>query len=277
MAATLMDGKALAGRIRARVAEDVRELGSVGLTTVLVGDDPASDIYIRLKHKAATEAGMRAVDLRLPESTSEDDLLAEVAELNADDSVHGLLVQLPLPVGIDEQRVVDAIDPAKDVDGLHRANAGELLQGRPRLVPATARGVLALLREYEVELDGAEAVVVGRSEIVGKPSAQLLEQANATVTVCHSHTRELAAHTRAADVLVVATGRPGVVTAEMVKPGAAVIDIGINRTDDGIVGDVAPAVADVAGYLTPVPGGVGPMTIACLLENAVICARMQTR
>jgi methylenetetrahydrofolate dehydrogenase (NADP+)/methenyltetrahydrofolate cyclohydrolase len=272
-----MDGKALAARIRARVAEDVRELGGVGLTTVLVGDDPASDIYIRLKHKAAVEAGMDAVDLRLPASTSESELLAKLDELNADDAVHGLLVQLPLPAGIDEQRVIEAFDPAKDVDGLHRANAGELLQGRPGLVPATARGVLALLREYDVELDGAEAVVVGRSEIVGKPTAQLLEQANATVTVCHSHTRDLGGHTRAADVLVVATGRPAIVTADMVRPGAVVIDVGMNRTGDGVVGDVDPGAADVAGYLTPVPGGVGPMTIACLLENAVICARTQTR
>ena len=258
MAATLMDGKALAERIRARVAGEVREVGAVGLTTVLVGDDPASDIYIRLKQKAATEAGMHAVDVRLPDSTDEDELLAKVAELNADPSVHGLLVQLPLPTGIDEQRVIQAIAPAKDVDGLHRENAGELLQGRPRLVPATARGVLALLREYDVELDGAEAVVVGRSEIVGKPTAQLLEQANATVTVCHSHTRDLAAHTSAADVLVVATGRPAVVTAEMIRPGAAVVDVGINRTDEGVVGDVDRGASEVAGYLTPVPEASGP-------------------
>src|SRR5262245_43921075 len=277
MAATLMDGKALAARIRAGVADDVRALGDVGLTTVLVGDDPASDIYIRLKHKAATEAGMRAVDLRLPATTREDELLARLDELNDDPDVHGLLVQLPLPAGVDEQRVIQRIDPAKDVDGLHRANAGDLLHGHPGLVPATARGVLALLREYEVELDGAEAVVLGRSQIVGKPTAQLLEQANATVTVCHSHTRDLGAHTRDADVLVVATGRPAIVTADMVRPGAAVIDVGINRADNGVVGDVDPAVAEVAGYLTPVPGGVGPMTIACLLENAVICARMQSR
>src|SRR4051812_49374594 len=277
MAAIPIDGKALAGRVRTGVADDVRELGAVGLTTVLVGDDPASEIYIRLKHKAATEAGMNAVDLRLPASTSEAELLAKIAELNADSGVHGLLVQLPLPTGIDEDRVMLAIDPAKDVDGLHPVNAGELLQGRPRLVPATARGVLELLRAYDIELEGAEAVVVGRSAIVGKPTAQVLEQANATVTICHSRTRDLGAHTRAADVLVVATGRPLVVTADMVKAGAAVIDVGINRTDQGVVGDVDPGAADVAGHLTPVPGGVGPMTIACLLENAVICARTQTR
>ena len=273
----MIDGKAVAERIRACVAEEVRELGGVGLAVVLVGDDPASDVYIRLKHKAATEAGMNAVDLRLPHSTGEDELLAKVAELNADDGVHALLVQLPLPAGIDEERVIRAIAPEKDVDGLHPANAGLLLQGHPGLVPATARGALALLREVGVELEGADAVVVGRSEIVGKPTAQLLEQANATVTICHSRTRDLGAHTRAADVLVVAIGRPALVTADMVKPGATVIDVGINRTDDGLVGDVDPAVAEVAGWLTPVPGGVGPMTIACLLENALICARTQTR
>ena len=193
MAATPIDGKALADRVRARVAEDVRALGAVGLTTVLVGDDPASDIYIRLKHKAATEAGMNAVDLRLPESTDENELLAKLAELNADGDVHALLVQLPLPGGIDEERVIRAIAPEKDVDGLHPVNAGHLLQGHPGLVPATARGVLELLRAYDVELEGAEAVVVGRSEIVGKPTAQLLEQANATVTLCHSRTRDLEA------------------------------------------------------------------------------------
>jgi methylenetetrahydrofolate dehydrogenase (NADP+)/methenyltetrahydrofolate cyclohydrolase len=277
MAAILMDGKALAARIRAEVAEEARGLGGVGLTTVLVGDDPASDIYIRLKHKAAVEAGIRAVDLRLPATISEGELLAKVADLNADGAVDALLVQLPLPDGIDETRVVRAVDPAKDVDGFHPLNVGELLLGRPGLVPATARGVMALLAEYGIELDGANAVVVGRSAIVGKPTAQLLEQANATVTICHSHTRDLARHTRGADVLVVATGRPAVVTAPMVKPGGAVIDVGINRTDAGVVGDVDPGAAEVAGHLTPVPGGVGPMTIACLLENAVRCARARRR
>jgi methylenetetrahydrofolate dehydrogenase (NADP+)/methenyltetrahydrofolate cyclohydrolase len=181
--------------------------------------------------------------------------------------------QLPLPAGVDEARVIRAVDPAKDVDGFHPANAGELLHGRPGLVPATARGVMALLAEYRVELDGANAVVLGRSEIVGKPTAQLLEQANATVTICHSHTRDLARHTLGADVLVVAVGRPAIVTAAMVKEAGVVIDVGINRTDAGVVGDVDPAAAEVARYVTPVPGGVGPMTIACLLENAVRCAR----
>jgi len=273
MTATVMDGRALAERIRAQVAEDVRALGEVGLTTVLVGDDPASDIYIRLKQKAAAEAGIRADDLRLPAAIGEDALLGKVAELNADAAVDALLVQLPLPDGIDEAKVIRAVDPVKDVDGFHPVNAGELLLGRPGLVPATARGVMALLAEYRVELDGARAVVIGRSAIVGKPTAQLLEQANATVTICHSHTRDLARHTLDADVLVVAAGRAGIVAPDMVKTGAAVVDVGINRTDAGVVGDVDPGVAGVAACYTPVPGGVGPMTIACLLENAVRCAR----
>jgi methylenetetrahydrofolate dehydrogenase (NADP+) / methenyltetrahydrofolate cyclohydrolase len=268
-----MDGKALAERIRAEVAEEVRSIGGVGLTTVLVGDDPASEIYIRLKQKAAVEAGIRSEDIRLPATISEDELLARVAELNADDSVDALLVQLPLPEGIDEARIIRAVDPVKDVDGFHPLNAGELYLGRPRMVPATPIGIMALLTEYRIELDGARAVVVGRSDIVGKPVAHLLLQANATVTICHTHTRELERHTLDADVLVVAAGRAGVVTAEMVKVGAAVVDVGINRTDAGTVGDVDPDAAEVAAFITPVPGGVGPMTIACLLQNAVRCAR----
>jgi methylenetetrahydrofolate dehydrogenase (NADP+)/methenyltetrahydrofolate cyclohydrolase len=275
MPATTMVGRPLAERIRAEVAEEVRALGRVGLATVLVGDDAASDIYIRRKHEAAEAAGFRSVDLRLPDTVTEDDLLDRVAELNADESVDALLVQLPLPGGIDEERVIRAVDPVKDVDGFHPLNAGELLLARPRLVPATARGVMALLAEYRIELDGARAVVVGRSAIVGKPVAQLLEQANATVTVCHSHTRDLARHTLDADVLVVAAGRAAIVSPDMVKTGATVVDVGINRTEAGLVGDVDPGVADVASHLTPVPGGVGPMTIACLLENAVACARLR--
>jgi methylenetetrahydrofolate dehydrogenase (NADP+)/methenyltetrahydrofolate cyclohydrolase len=275
MPAMMMDGRSLAERIRSEVAEEVRVLGGVGLATVLVGDDPASDIYIRLKHKAATEAGFRADDIRLPATTSEAELLAKVEELNADDAVDALLVQLPLPDGIDEDRIIRSIDPLKDVDGLHPVNQGELLLGRPQLVGATPRGVMALLAEYRIELDGARAVVVGRSAIVGKPVAQLLEQANATVTVCHSHTRELERHTLDADVLVVAAGREAIVSADMVKVGSTVIDVGINRTDNGIVGDVASDAGEVASHLTPVPGGVGPMTIACLLQNAVLCARLR--
>jgi methylenetetrahydrofolate dehydrogenase (NADP+)/methenyltetrahydrofolate cyclohydrolase len=275
MVATTMDGRALAERIRAEVAEDVRTLGGVTLATVLVGDDAASDIYIRRKHEAAEAAGFRARDLRLPATISEPELLGRVAALNADEEIDALLVQLPLPDGIDEERVIRAVDPQKDVDGFHPLNAGELLLGRPRLVPATARGVMALLHEYRIELDGARAVVVGRSAIVGKPLAQLLEQANATVTICHSHTRDLDRHTLDADVLVVAAGRAGIVSPDMIRAGATVIDVGISRTEAGLVGDVDPGAADVASHLTPVPGGVGPMTIACLLQNAVVCARLR--
>jgi len=275
MPATMMDGRALAERIRAEVAEEVRALGGVGLATVLVGDDAASEIYIRRKHEAAEAAGFRADDLRLPATIAEAELLERVSALNADDAVDALLVQLPLPDGIDEERVIRAVDPRKDVDGFHPLNAGELLLARPRLVPATARGVMALLAEYRIELDGARAVVVGRSAIVGKPVAQLLEQANATVTVCHSHTLDLARQTLDADVLVVATGRAAMISPDMVKTGSTVIDVGINRTEAGLVGDVDPGAEDVASHMTPVPGGVGPMTIACLLQNAVACARLR--
>jgi methylenetetrahydrofolate dehydrogenase (NADP+) / methenyltetrahydrofolate cyclohydrolase len=277
MAAMMMDGRALAERIRAEVAEEVQALGGIGLATVLVGDDPASDIYIRRKHEAAEAAGFRTEDLRLPAEISQTELLDRVAALNADDAIDALLVQLPLPDQIDEDEIIRAVDPGKDVDGFHPLNAGELLLGRPGLVPATARGVMALLAEYRIELDGARAVVVGRSEIVGKPVAQLLEQANATVTVCHSHTRDLARQTLDAEVLVVAAGRAEIVSPDMVAVGAVVIDVGINRTAAGLVGDVDPGVAEIAAFMTPVPGGVGPMTIACLLENAVVCARRRER
>jgi len=268
-----MDGRALAQRIRAQVAEEARSLGHVGFATLLVGDDPASEIYIRLKHDAATAAGIDAQDVRLPATIAEDDLLARVAELNASDDVDALLVQTPLPDHLDEERIIRTLDPLKDVDGFHPWNAGELYLGRPQLVPATPIGIMALLTEYRIELDGAHAVVIGRSDIVGKPIAHLLLHANATVTVCHTHTQELARHTLDADVLVVAAGRPAVVTPDMVKTQSAVVDVGINRTDAGVVGDVDPGAADVAAYLTPVPGGVGPMTIACVLQNAVRCAR----
>ena len=273
MSATLIKGKPIAERIRAQVAEDVAGIGHIGLVTVLVGDDPASDVYIRLKHKAAVAAGIDATDLRLPAETTEAELLAKVEELDADPQVDAILVQLPLPEQIDEAKVIRALAPAKDVDGFHPINAGQLYLGEPTLVPATPRGVMAMLDEHDVELSGARAVVIGRSAIVGKPMAHLLLQQNATVTVCHSRTKDLARHTLEADVLVAAVGVPGMVTPDMVKPGGVVIDVGINRTDDGIVGDVDPGAAEVAGYLTPVPGGVGPMTIACLLENAVRCAR----
>jgi methylenetetrahydrofolate dehydrogenase (NADP+)/methenyltetrahydrofolate cyclohydrolase len=268
-----MDGAALAKRVRAEVAAEVQELGELGLATVLVGDDPASHIYIRRKHEAAGEAGIRAIDQRLPAETSEQDVLDLVAELNADDSIDAILVQLPLPDHMDEDRVIRAVEPAKDVDGFHPLNAGELYLGRPTLVPATPLGVMALLAEYRVELEGARAVVVGRSSIVGKPVAHLLLQAHATVSICHSRTRDLGERTREADVLVAAIGRPALIGPDMVKPGAAVVDVGINRTDDGLVGDVDPGAAEVAAFLTPVPGGVGPMTIAMLLRNTVRAAR----
>jgi len=273
VAAGLIDGKALAERIRGEIAEEVRELGEIGLATVLVGDDPASDIYIRLKHKAAAEVGINAKDIRLASQTTEDELLAQVAELNADDAIDGLLVQLPLPDHIDEARVIRAIDPIKDVDGLHPLNFGQLVLGRPAHVGATPVGVMRLLEEYEVPLEGARAVVVGRSDIVGKPAALLLLHENATVTVCHSRTRDLGAVTREADVLVVAVGHTNVIGPNDVHEGATVIDVGMNRGDDGVVGDVDPATAERAGLITPVPGGVGPMTIAMLLASAVKAAK----
>lgn len=270
-----MDGKALAAEIRADVAREVAELGHVGLATVLVGDDPASHVYISLKHKAATEAGIDARDVRLPQDATEDEVLALVEELNADDEVDGVLVQLPLPPQIDETRVTYAVAPAKDVDGIHPVNAGNLYLGTPLHVPATPAGCMELLAAHGVDPAGKEAVVLGRSEIVGRPVAMLLLQANATVTMCHSKTVDLAAHVRRADIVVAAVGVPGIVTADMVKPGAAVLDVGLTRTEEGIRGDVDLGVAEVAGYLTPMPGGTGPMTIALLLRSAVKAARFR--
>jgi methylenetetrahydrofolate dehydrogenase (NADP+)/methenyltetrahydrofolate cyclohydrolase len=275
LAAELIDGKAVAERVRAEVAEEVRELGGLGLATVLVGDDPSSDIYIRLKHKAASEAGITSRDLRLPADTPEDEVLELVAEQNADDAIDGILVQLPLPDHIDEGRLIGSIAPVKDVDGLHPFNAGHLFLGEPTLVGATPVGIMALLEAYEVPVEGAHAVVVGRSNIVGRPVSLLLLHANATVTICHSRTVDLAARTREADVLVVAVGHPGVIGVEHVRDGAVVIDVGVNRVEERLVGDVNPAVAERAGLLTPVPGGVGPMTIAMLLKNAVRAARFR--
>jgi methylenetetrahydrofolate dehydrogenase (NADP+) / methenyltetrahydrofolate cyclohydrolase len=273
-----MDGKALAARIREEVAREVKAFPRpIGLATVLVGDDPASDVYIRMKHKATVEVGIEARDLRLPTETAQDDLLAFVRELNSDDAIDGILVQLPLPEQIDEGRVIRAVDPVKDVDGFHPVNAGLLLAGTPGHVPGTPLGVLALLDEYCVELKGANAVVIGRSDIVGKPVALLLLHRHATVTICHSRTRDLAAETARADVVVAAVGVPGIVTPEMVRPGAAVVDVGINRTENGLLGDVDPAVAERAGLLTPVPGGVGPMTIAMLLRSTIRAARYRLK
>jgi methylenetetrahydrofolate dehydrogenase (NADP+)/methenyltetrahydrofolate cyclohydrolase len=275
--ATLIDGKALGAKVREEVAASVAELGHVGLATVLVGDDPASHIYIDLKQKAAQEAGMDARDLKLPGGTSEEDLLATIAELNADGDVDGLLVQLPLPEHIDENRVIESIAPEKDVDGIHPVNAGRLYLGRPTLVPGTPLGIMRMLDEYEIPLEGAHAVVVGRSAIVGKPMAHLLLQRNATVTVCHSRTQDLQRHTLDADVLVAAVGRTHLISADMVKAGATVIDVGMNRDGSSrkVLGDVDPGALDRAAYMTPVPGGVGPVTIAMVLQNAATAARLR--
>jgi methylenetetrahydrofolate dehydrogenase (NADP+) / methenyltetrahydrofolate cyclohydrolase len=273
MPAQMIDGRALAAKVREEVAAEVEELGHVGLTTVLVGDDPASDVYIRGKHKAATSVGINAVDLRLPEDTPEEELLQILAELNADDAVDGILVQLPLPSHMDETKAIEAIDPGKDVDGFHPVNAGRLYLGRPNLVPGTPLGIMRMLAEYDIETTGARAVVVGRSSIVGKPMAHLLLQSNATVTICHSRTVDLQRHTLDADILVAAVGQLHVIGAEMVRAGATVIDVGMNRTDEGLFGDVDPGAAEHAAYMTPVPGGVGPMTIAMVLKNTLTAAR----
>ena len=279
MSARVIDGKAIAAKVRERVREEVadfaRENGgrTPGLATVLVGDDPASEIYVRNKHKASEEAGMRSIHHGLPAATTEDELLELVGRLNDDPDVDGILVQLPLPEQIDPDAVVGVLDPAKDVDGLTPTNAGRLAMGAPGLVPCTPAGVMELLRHEGVELEGAGAVVVGRSSLVGRPVASLLLGANATVTTCHSRTRDLDAVCARADVLVAAVGSPRLIGAEAVKPGATVIDVGMNRTDDGLAGDVDfEAAKEVAGAITPVPGGVGPMTIAMLLANTLAAA-----
>ncbi len=274
MPATVIDGKALAAKVQGRVAEEVAAFGEpVCLATVLVGDDPASHIYVSRKHDASAAAGIESRDHRFPAATPESEVLELLAELNADDAVDGILVQLPLPEHMDEAKVTRFVDPAKDVDGFHPNNAGRLFLGEPLHVPATPLGVMKMLEEYGVELAGSEAVVIGRSEIVGKPMAMLLLAEHATVTICHSRTIDLAEHARRADILVAAVGRPGLVTPDMVKPGATVVDVGVNRTESGIVGDVDKAVAEVAGLITPVPGGVGPMTIAMLLSNTLKAAK----
>jgi methylenetetrahydrofolate dehydrogenase (NADP+)/methenyltetrahydrofolate cyclohydrolase len=281
MAAEIIDGKAIAAEVRAEVRRDVSEhrarFGEApGLATVLVGDDPASQIYVGGKHRASEEVGIRSIAHELPADTAEDDLIELVEELNGDDAVNGFIVQLPLPDQIDPGRVIAALDPRKDVDGLTPTNAGLLVQGHDALVPATPSGVMELLRRTGAELEGAEAVVVGRSDLVGRPVASLLLAENATVTICHSRTRDLAEVCMRADVLVAAVGRPRLVTGEMVKPGAIVIDVGTTRTDDGLVGDVDfESAAARASAITPVPGGVGPMTIAMLLKNTLKAARSQ--
>lgn len=275
MTARILDGKAIAAGLRARLAERVATLPfRPGLRVVRVGDDPASGVYVRNKDRAAQQVGFDSATIHLPADMTEPALLATIAALNADPAVDGILVQLPLPPQIRTQAAITAVDPAKDVDGFHPLNAGRLAAGQPGLVPCTPRGVMHMLAEAGVALRGARAVVLGRSQIVGRPMAQLLLGADCTVTIAHSRTRDIAAECRRADVLVAAVGRAGMVRGDWIAPGAVVVDVGINRLPDGrLVGDVAFAeAAAVAGAITPVPGGVGPMTIACLLENTLEAA-----
>jgi methylenetetrahydrofolate dehydrogenase (NADP+)/methenyltetrahydrofolate cyclohydrolase len=286
LAAVVIDGKAAAQRIRTGVRERTGVLAARGiipcLGVILLGEDPASLSYVKAKERALAEAGMASRDIRLPAETSEEELLSRIRLLNEDRDVHGILVQLPLPPGIREDRVITAIDPAKDVDGFHPISVGNLVLGRPGFLPCTPHGILVLLRELGIPLKGAYAVVLGRSPIVGKPMANLLTRrdVNATVTVCHTGTRDLARFTREADILIAAAGSPGLVTADMVKEGAAVIDVGVNRVADStakkgyrLCGDVDfSAVAEKAAFITPVPGGVGPMTITMLIQNVLEAA-----
>lgn len=286
MPAIIIDGKAAAQKIRERVKEGTRRLREGGiipcLAVILAGDDPASLSYVAAKERALAEAGMAGRDIRLPGQCAEGELLSLMAELNADPAVHGILVQLPLPPHIREDRVITAIDPAKDVDGFHPVSMGNMVLGRPGFLPCTPHGVLVLLRDYGIPLSGAHAVVLGRSNIVGKPLANLLarREQNATVTLCHTGTRDLASITRQADILIAAAGKPGLVTADMIKEGAAVIDVGVNRVPDPqakkgyrLRGDVDfEGVSQKAGFISPVPGGVGPMTIAMLLQNVAQAA-----
>ena len=279
--ATLIDGKATSQALRDEIQNEVTGLKtrgiSPGLAVVLVGEDPASQVYVRNKDRAAQNVGIRAETHRLPATTTQSELLALVDALNADKAVHGILVQLPLPKGLDEMEVVRRIDPAKDVDGLHPANVAALVMGEPGLFPCTPAGCIVLCDRYGIALEGKHAVVIGRSMLVGKPVAQMLLARNATVTIAHSRTANLAEVCRSADVIIAAVGRLGLVRGDWVKPGAAVIDVGINRKPDGkLAGDVAfDEVADVAGAVTPVPGGVGPITIALLLSNTVLAAKRQ--
>jgi methylenetetrahydrofolate dehydrogenase (NADP+)/methenyltetrahydrofolate cyclohydrolase len=280
MTARIIDGKAIAARVRGEVADAVaeleRELGRPpGLATVLVGEDPGSAVYVGGKQRASQEVGIVPFDVRLPGSASHEDVAGELERLNADPAVDGMLLQLPLPAPLDGAELTGLIDPAKDVDGLTPVNAGLLALGRPGLRPCTPEGVLELLADTGVELEGAEAVIVGRSNLFGKPMAQLLLAGNATVTICHSRTHDLAEVARRADVLIAAVGVPHLVKGDWIKPGAVVIDVGMNRLESGLTGDVDfGAAREVAGAITPVPGGVGPMTIACLLANTLRAACM---
>ena len=279
MPAKILDGKSLAASIRVDLKKKVDALVQrgvkPGLAVILAGDDPASKVYVRNKTRACEEVGVRSQQIDYPASVTQEELIGRIRKLNADPAVHGILVQLPLPKQIDSARVLEAVAPHKDVDGFHEANLGALLAGRPRVVPCTPAGVMRLLEHAGVPLAGRNAVVIGRSNIVGKPVALLLLQKDATVTICHSKSRNLEMETRQADILIAAVGRAKLVTAAMVKPGACVIDVGVNRLPDGkLVGDVDfESVKEVAGAITPVPGGVGPMTIAMLLENCVQSCR----
>ena len=286
MTAYIIDGKAFAAKLREKVAIQAAALKSQhnitpGLAVVLVGNDPASEIYVRNKHKQCEEAGMKSIEVKLPAHTEERDLLLQVQNLNLHNEVHGILVQLPLPKQIDEERVINTINPMKDVDGFHIYNAGKLMTGQDGLVPCTPYGCLLMLKDYLKDLSGKHAVVIGRSNIVGKPMAQLLLRENCTVTIAHSRTQDLPSVVRSADIVVAAVGKPEMVRGDWIKKGAVVIDVGINRipTADGkgkLVGDVAfDEVKEIASAITPVPGGVGPMTIACLLANTVKAACMQ--
>ena len=281
MSAQILDGKALAAEIRSEVKTQVAALAEKGVSTalavILVGDDSASQVYVRNKIKACADTGIRSLEFRMPAETTQQELLAKIAELNADDSVDGILVQLPLPEQINADAVISAIDPSKDVDGFHVANAGALVTGKQGFVPCTPFGVMRLIKKSGVDPRGKSAVIVGRSNIVGKPMALLLLAADATVTVAHSRTPDLSAVTRNADILVAAVGRAKLIKADMVKPGAVVIDVGMNRDETGkLCGDVDFAeVKEIAGSITPVPGGVGPMTIAMLMQNTVLAAQMR--
>ena len=275
MAAQILDGKKMSESLRKEIAAGVEKLKAErgitpGLAVILVGNDPASEIYVRNKGNGCQETGMYSETVRLPEDTPQERLLAEIDRLNADDSIHGILVQLPLPAHLDEAAALARIRPEKDVDGFHLLNAGKLMTGGSGVIPCTPKGALYMIRQTGIDLTGKHAVVVGRSNIVGKPMAMLLLRENCTVTVCHSRTRDLAEYTRRADILIAAVGRAGLITADMVQPGAVVIDVGINRVDGKVRGDVDfDGVSEVAGWITPVPGGVGRMTIAMLLQNTL--------
>jgi len=278
MTARILDGKATAAEIRQDLTRRVADLAARGMTpglgTVLVGDDPGSRAYVRGKHRDSAQVGIASIERELPATATQAEVEAVVGELNADPGCTGYIVQLPLPPGLDAQRVLHLMDPAKDADGLHPLNLGKLVLGEPGPVPGTPEGIIALLRRYDIPLDGTEVTIIGRSVIVGRTLGLLLNRRseNATVTLCHTGTKDLAAHTSRADIVVVAAGRPGLLTADMVRPGAVVVDVGITRTDAGLVGDVDPGVAEVAGWLAPVPGGVGPMTRAMLLAKVVAFA-----